>query len=212
MLSPMATVRERMKEQRAALKAGEKTPPGPPILVEASTGDEVLLPKQPGTGGRGQRWTTQRVDLNTGEIDRASEERIDRMLALQPLIADGATIHALKKRADSRSPHIMIGRAKRSDVMIVDDTVSSVHAQIEEDEGELLLSDAGSSNGVFVNRRPIQPGEHCRLTTGDCVRFGRLVFYYMTGERLLLFLELRIVKMYGSGESRRATQNQGPPK
>ena len=212
MLGGMATVRERMKEQRAALKAGDKTPPGPPVLVEASTADEVVVPKQQGKRGRGQRWTTQRVDLDAGEIDRANEERIERMLALQPLIADSAIIYPIEKSPDSPSPHIMVGRAKRSDVMIADDTVSSVHAQIEEDEGELLLSDAGSSNGVFVNKRPIQPGERCRLTTGDCVRFGRKVFYYMTGERLLLFLELRIVKMYGSGERQRTTQTQGPLK
>ena len=212
MLMPMATVRERMKEQRAALRAGQKTPPGPPVLVEASTSDEVLLPKQQGKRGRGQRWTTQRVDLDAGEIDRANEERIERMLALQPLIADGAAIYPVTKGADSPSPHIVIGRAKRSDVMVVDDTVSSVHAQIEVDEGEMFLSDAGSSNGVFVNKRPIQPGERCRLTTGDCVRLGRKVFYYMTGERLLLFLELRIVKMYGSGERRRTTQTEGEPK
>jgi hypothetical protein len=211
MLPFMATVRERMKEQRAALKAGQSTPPGPPVLVEASTGDEVLVPKQQEKRGRGQRWTTQRVDLDKEGIDRANEERIERMLALQPLIADGAIIYPIEKSTDSKSPHIMIGRAKHSDVTIVDDTVSSVHAQIEQDEDDLLLSDAGSSNGVFVNRRPIQPGERCRLTTGDCVRFGRKVFYYMNGERLLLFLELRLVKMYGSGE-RRATGNQGEPR
>ena len=210
----MATVKERMKAQRAALKAGKKTPPGPPVLVEASTGDEVLLPKQQSQPGHGQRqrWTTQRVDLDAAEIDRANEERKERMLALQPLIADDATIFPLEKRADGTSPHIMIGRAKLSDVMLVDDTISSVQAQIEDDEGDTMLSDAGSSNGTFVNRRRLNPGERVRLLTGDCIRFGRRVFYFMTGERLLLFLELRIVKMYGAGDRRRTTQNTGDPK
>jgi hypothetical protein len=209
----MATVKERMKQQRAALKAGQKTKPGPPVLVEASTADEVLLPKQATKPGRGQRqrWTTQRVDLDSAEVDRANEERIERMLALQPLIADGATLFTLEK-GESPSPHIVIGRAKLSDVMLADDTISSVHAQIEEDEGDFMLSDAGSSNGTFVNRRRLNLGERVRLTTGDCVRLGRRVFYFMTGERLLLFLELRIVKLFGSGQRRRTTQTEGDPK
>jgi len=38
------------------------------------------------------------------------------------------------------------------------------------------------------------------LASGDCLRFGQRVFYYLTGERLLSFLELRIVKSSDRGD------------
>ncbi|MBI5508550.1 MAG: FHA domain-containing protein [Deltaproteobacteria bacterium] len=204
----MSTVRQWMKDQRLALRSGKSMQPGPAVFVEAAQNDEVVIAEQPKKRAKGQRWTTQKVAIDPAELDERNEERIQRMLALQPLVGDSSVVHLLKKVSDNPAPKIFVGRARRNDLVVSDTTVSSVHAHIENDGEVVQITDAGSSNGTFVNRRRLDPGEHVRLTTGDCVRLGGRVFYFLTGERLLLFLELRIVKQYGAGEARRDT-NKG---
>jgi len=110
----MATVSDLMVEQRAALRAGKSLNPGPPVLIEAATGEEVVLTDDPAPAPApsGQRWTTQRIELDPTEIDRAVEARMERMLRLQPLISDDAAIHPLEKRADSPGENIFIDAKK----------------------------------------------------------------------------------------------------
>lgn len=66
---------------------------------------------------------------------------------------------------------LIIGRDPECDVHIDDKRVSRQHARIEpEDDGSLLLVDNGSSNGTFVNGRPI---EQHHLDIGDRIGLGR---------------------------------------
>lgn len=66
---------------------------------------------------------------------------------------------------------LILGRDPDCDVYIDDKRVSRQHARIEpEDDGSLLLVDNGSSNGTFVNGRPI---EQHHLDIGDRIGLGR---------------------------------------
>jgi hypothetical protein len=63
-----------------------------------------------------------------------------------------------------------VGRHTESDIVLVDPSVSRNHALLDVEEGRLIVRDAGSSNGTFVN------GERVQLRTlhsGDIVAFGK---------------------------------------
>ncbi len=67
-------------------------------------------------------------------------------------------------------PTLTIGRRTESDVRLVGSDVSREHAEIVQQDGELLLKDRGSRYGTFVNGEAIT--EH-RLKHGDRVQLGR---------------------------------------
>jgi len=51
--------------------------------------------------------------------------------------------------------------------------VSRAHALIRYDRGQYYLEDTNSSNGTFVNRKPLIPGRRYPLNDGDYVVFGK---------------------------------------
>jgi hypothetical protein len=188
----MATVAELVEAHRRALRDGPKPVPGVPVLLQAAGVEEVVLPRL--QAAPPSAWRTER--FRRSDVDPAvhARERVERMMALQDLVDDDGLVLPVVKSTRNPSPFVLVGRAKRNDIIIGDTTVSSQHAQIEDASEGLLVRDQGSSNGTFLNRRPLGKGEGMALTSGDCLRLGRQVFYYLSGERLLLFLELRIVR------------------
>jgi len=189
----MATVRDLMRKHREALRSGESPQPGPAVLVESARSTEVVLPRGD-TVQRTQTWSTKPFTLSNADAEAHQQAHIERMMALQELVADTSQIVELVHAGQHQSSAICIGRARRNDVVITDDTVSSMHASIEISGAVTLLCDHNSSNGTYINQERLDGGTHMPLASGDCLRFGQRVFYYLTGERLLSLLELRIVK------------------
>ena len=72
----------------------------------------------------------------------------------------------------------IIGRERRSDVVINDDQASSHHADLifRPEERRFILMDHNSTNGTYVNEAEIEPRRD--LNTNDVVRIGshRLLF------------------------------------
>lgn len=72
---------------------------------------------------------------------------------------------------DGLIPPITIGREEDNDIQLNDERVSRVHAKIQEDRGQVILTDLNSTNGSRVNGHPVQlrvlrPGDHLQL--GRC--------------------------------------------
>ena len=64
-----------------------------------------------------------------------------------------------------------IGRSRENDVVLLDASLSRVHARIDVEEGGSSVLDLGSRNGTFVGGlRVLQ----CRLKHGDAVQLGEL--------------------------------------
>jgi hypothetical protein len=63
-----------------------------------------------------------------------------------------------------------VGRSRECDIFLVDPSVSRVHALLDVREGQLVVRDAGSTNGTFVNGERVQLRA---LQPGDCVAFGK---------------------------------------
>ena len=70
---------------------------------------------------------------------------------------------------------ISVGRTRDNDLRIVDSTVSRLHAMLSIRNGEALLVDANSRNGVFVNGIQVR---YAKLADGDLVTFGTVRFRY----------------------------------
>ena len=65
-----------------------------------------------------------------------------------------------------------IGRRDDNSLVLDDAYVSSAHAEIMFDQGAWWVVDLSSTNGTFVNGRPVRA--RIRLATGDVVQFGRM--------------------------------------
>ena len=70
-------------------------------------------------------------------------------------------------------PEVHIGRSEACELVLDDDYVSNMHAQLNHrDNGTWVLSDLGSTNGTFVNQvkitRPTPVG------VGDIIRIGEV--------------------------------------
>lgn len=65
-----------------------------------------------------------------------------------------------------------IGRQEDLNFSISSTTVSRVHAELLQIDGELLLTDYGSTNGTFVNKNRLTPNDPVSIQHGDVIHFG----------------------------------------
>jgi len=79
----------------------------------------------------------------------------------------------------------LIGREDYCSLTIEEDSVSRSHAEIRrnEQDGNFLLTDLGSTNGTFVNGELLQ-NEHRTLKAGDTIRVGSHVYKYLTSDHI----------------------------
>jgi adenylate cyclase len=64
-----------------------------------------------------------------------------------------------------------VGRGSDVDITIVDETISRRHAQLEPATGGVLIRDLRSSNGTFLNGRPVDVAQ---ARAGDTIGFGKV--------------------------------------
>jgi hypothetical protein len=72
-----------------------------------------------------------------------------------------------------------IGRSRECDIFLVDPSVSRNHALLDVRAGNLVVRDAGSTNGTFVNGERVQMRT---LQPGDRVAFGKSEMLVERGE------------------------------
>jgi hypothetical protein len=82
-----------------------------------------------------------------------------------------------------------VGQTRNNDIVIRDVTVSKFHAffQDAEDGEGLVLQDARSTNGTFVNEERVPQqgaGEPVRVSTGDVIRFGGVELSFLHASEL----------------------------
>jgi signal transduction histidine kinase/pSer/pThr/pTyr-binding forkhead associated (FHA) protein len=68
-----------------------------------------------------------------------------------------------------------LGRAKENDIVILDASLSRMHARVDVNGDRIVLSDLQSSNGTFVNGDRIS---HCTLKHGDTVMCGDVALQF----------------------------------
>jgi pSer/pThr/pTyr-binding forkhead associated (FHA) protein len=70
---------------------------------------------------------------------------------------------------------VSIGREEDNDIQLNDDRISRFHAKLQDDQGNVILTDLDSTNGTRVNGHPVQM--HV-LRTGDVLSLGRCLLLY----------------------------------
>src|SRR5262245_10133559 len=73
---------------------------------------------------------------------------------------------------------LVLGRDADCGARLDDPSVSRQHARVEPDGGGFVVTDLGSTNGVTVNRRPV---EHAPLRDGDYLGLGRCILRFRAG-------------------------------
>jgi diguanylate cyclase (GGDEF)-like protein len=77
---------------------------------------------------------------------------------------------------------IIIGRRDDSEIAINDHAVSRQHARIQRNSEGISVSDLASTNGTFINDRPVKGTEVIR--DGDYLRIGGYIFRFLAGGNL----------------------------
>lgn len=70
-------------------------------------------------------------------------------------------------------PETVLGRDPSCHVTIPDSSVSHRHARVYQSDGEWFVEDLGSTNGTYVNERPLSRPHLLRI--GDKIAVGRSV-------------------------------------
>jgi FHA domain-containing protein/uncharacterized protein DUF1707 len=68
----------------------------------------------------------------------------------------------------------VVGRSRACDCVIADSTVSRMHALLRAEDGRHWLSDLGSTNGSWVNGRPVS--DEVEVAAGDEILLGQAAF------------------------------------
>jgi pSer/pThr/pTyr-binding forkhead associated (FHA) protein len=76
---------------------------------------------------------------------------------------------------------VTIGREEGNMVRLNDERVSRFHAKVQEDQGQVVITDLDSTNGTSVNSEPIQLR---LLRPGDRVNVGRSTLLFGTQEEI----------------------------
>jgi hypothetical protein len=112
------------------------------------------------------------IQLPRQEPKPLPQPRLKRPFAL--LVGIGGPVKGQKFSMDKA--HYRIGWNSDNDLCITrDDCVSGLHACLRHEEGRLLLSDQGSKNGTFLNKKRVW-GRPFEVRTGDHIRLGESVF------------------------------------
>ena len=65
-----------------------------------------------------------------------------------------------------------IGRSREADIVLEDANVSRKHAEVRPSGGSWIVRDLGSTNGVKVNGRRLDPARPQSLKRGDVIGLG----------------------------------------
>jgi two-component system, cell cycle response regulator len=117
--------------------------------------------------------------------DKLGETCIIRPLQLRAGNLDACLVHiyptgpCMGRRYPLGTETVVLGRGETTNVRIQDGSVSRRHAKIEPSVEGYSVQDLQSTNGTFVNDRPIQTPR--LLQDGDYVRVGNCIYRYLTG-------------------------------
>lgn len=99
---------------------------------------------------------------------------------------------------------VSIGREDDNSIRLNDERVSRFHAKIQEDSGQVILTDLESTNGTRVNGHPVQIRI---LQPGDQLSIGRCLLVYGSFEEIAA----RAAELSGNGKRRSESESYVVP-
>lgn len=115
-------------------------------------------------------------DTPTAAPTATTEAPVASSLRLSGYLSDGTLWDiAIPFSAIGRENGVTIGRdADMADVPLPEQNVSRLHVRLEMNEHGLAAVDLGSTNGSFINSRPLTPSFGYALVDGDTLTLGTL--------------------------------------
>jgi hypothetical protein len=201
----MPTVLEHLQWVAAALKRGEEPDLGCAALVDAKGNPEAGSQVPWNTSlvkddedmlafARDHLWGDEKLVWQYA--DGALSGGYESAQRLLELVSGSSEVYLLRQQAEhvgERGDRIFVGRAKRNDVVIRDDTISSIHVHIAPlDDEHAMIVDCRTSNGTYLNGTRLEPNRQENLASGDCVRLGQRMMFFLGRNSLRVFLKLRL--------------------
>ena len=125
------------------------------------------------------------VTKDTGFLQLPSGSPAHTLGGKNPLAGQVLAVRKLMRDDPAR---IYIGRAAGNDLVIEDGSISSRHAWFERQGEAVLVTDAGSRNGTYVNLERSPKAEAQVVKDEDVVTFGRVSFQFFNPEALYFAL------------------------
>ena len=100
---------------------------------------------------------------------------------------------------------LSVGRAVTNDCPVVDPTISRKHAELRLVPGGVEVTDAGSSNGTFVNGVQVQQSV---VVSGDELTFGKVVFRVESTATPMASMPAQVTPLPGARPSSLAPDHQ----
>jgi hypothetical protein len=127
-------------------------------------------------------------DFNTNHSHPAIAPPMPRATLLES--ATAIVVPLIKRPGRPFPERIGIGRAPNTDVSLRLRGVSKYHAYFTgpDAEGRCWLTDAGSTNGTWLDARRLAPHEPAELVDGTDVAFGSTHFVFLTAPGLCALL------------------------
>jgi len=104
--------------------------------------------------------------VDAGPRERRRKSKVLGLEFIEPLDRAGERVNV-----DSA---VVIGRSGDCDLNIMDTYLSSRHARVSLDDGDLTIEDLGSTNGTYVNQELVNG--RMFLERGDIVQVGGVLF------------------------------------
>ena len=103
--------------------------------------------------------------------------------SVDPHPTEWRVIIVAKKLGNPFLDRVSVGRAPNCDIVLRVPYVSKLQAHfVCQDDGAVLLVDAGSSNGTYIDGDELPRGVPSTLASGGNVRFGTLGFFFLRAE------------------------------
>jgi len=99
-----------------------------------------------------------------------------------PDLEHQAKVIELASMRQKRIEQITIGRSEENDVVLQDETISSIHAIFlrHPKTAEFLIQEQESTNGSTLNGRPLVAYRSTKLNDGDALTFGDTAFLFFS--------------------------------
>jgi serine/threonine protein kinase len=128
-----------------------------------------------------RRRRVQRASKSRANVAPVARSRFDSTVSIRaPKLGVAASLTALSgpltgTHIDLKTARFTLGRKPDSTVVIDDDLVSRQHALIERRGSEYILYDRSSTNGCYVNGKPIY---QYTLKAGDQIQIGPVILVF----------------------------------
>jgi len=184
----MLTVNEYAETMRVSLQVDQRYT-GPAVLVSAANPDKEIVVLEEDARRELDVAPTSTLQIDKAALEEQLSDYVGSISRVIELVTGDSALYEVGRRGGEKVKDVTVGRDDDNDIALADPTVSGQHARLLWQQGRWVIEDLTSSNGTYVNKKSLKPGEQVPLVIGDCVRFGDCLLYYLIGQQLGFFFK-----------------------